>query len=71
MLAASVAMLAVPSITTGSRASSVVTTHRGSAVRFRTLRDRTALVNHRMLSSHMPQTGIECGLPSGQLLVTQ
>ena len=69
--AASVEICAVPSMITGSEASSVVTLQRGSAIRLRIFREPTALVNQSMLSSHMPQTGIVCGRPSGQVLVTQ
>ena len=71
MLASSVMICAVPSMITGSLASSVVTTHRGSARRFRALRERTPQVNHSTPSSHMPHTGIECGRPSGQADETQ
>jgi hypothetical protein len=49
----------------------VVTQQRGSARRLRTFRDSMALVNHRVLSSQVPQTGMVCGLPSGQVLTTQ
>ena len=56
---------------TGSPASSVVTTQRGSALRFLALRDWTPEVNHSVLSSHMPQTGMACGWPSGQIDTTQ
>ncbi len=69
--AGSVTIRAVPSTTTGSLASSVVTTQRGSRVRFRVFRDRTLLLNQSVLSSHTPQTGITCGLPSSQTLATQ
>ena len=64
-------MCAVPSMITGSEASSVVTQHRGSAVRLRTFREPALLVNHSVLSSHMPQTGMMCGRPSGQTVATQ
>jgi len=64
-------ILAVPSMMTGSPASSVVTTQRGSAVRFWALREAALVVNHSVLSSHMPQTGMECGRPSGQTDTTQ
>ena len=56
---------------TGSEASSVETQHRGSERRLCALRDPAAVVNHSVLSSHMPQTGIVCGRPSGQTLTTQ
>jgi hypothetical protein len=49
----------------------VVTQQRGSAARLRTLREPAALVNQSMLSSHMPQTGMTCGRPSGQTVATQ
>jgi hypothetical protein len=49
----------------------VVMQQRGSAVRFRIFREPTALVNQSMLSSHMPQTGMTCGRPSGQTVATQ
>ena len=61
----------MPSMTTGSEASSVVMQQRGSAVRLRIFREPTALVNQSMLSSHMPQTGMTCGRPSGQTVATQ
>jgi hypothetical protein len=63
--------LALPSTTTGSSASSVVTTQRGSAARLRALRDRGPLLNHTASPSHTAQTGIECGRPSGHRLVIQ
>ena len=69
--AVSVEICAVPSMTTGSEASSVVMQQRGSAARLRTLRDPVLLVNQSVLSSHMPQTGMMCGLPSGQTVTTQ
>jgi hypothetical protein len=56
---------------TGSDASSVVMQQRGSARRFFTLRDSVAEVNHSVLSSHMPHTGMVCGRPSGQVDTTQ
>jgi hypothetical protein len=49
----------------------VVTQQRGSARRFFTFRDSAAEVNHSVLSSHMPHTGMLCGRPSGQVLTTQ
>src|ERR1700733_1517468 len=67
----SVANRAVPPMMTGSDASSVVTQQRGSARRFLTFRDSAAEVNHSVLSSHMPHTGMVCGRPSGQVLTTQ
>ncbi len=68
----SVEMRAMPSMTTGSEASSVVMQQRGSAARLRTLREPAALVNQSVLSSsHMPQTGMTCGRPSGQTVATQ
>jgi hypothetical protein len=67
----SVDMCAVPSMTTGSEASSVVTQQRESAIRLRTFREPVLLVNHSVLSSHMPQTGMMCGRPSGQTVATQ
>jgi hypothetical protein len=35
------------------------------------LRDPALLLNHKVLSSHMPQTGMTCGRPSGQTVATQ
>ena len=64
-------MCAVPSMITGSDASSVVTQHRGSAIGLRTFREPALLVNHSVLSSHIPQTGMMCGRPSGQTVATQ
>jgi hypothetical protein len=69
--AGSFTIRAVPSRTTGSAASSVVTQQRGLAARLRVLREPMLLLNHSTASSHMPQTGIECGLPSGRTLDTQ
>jgi MFS transporter, DHA2 family, multidrug resistance protein len=62
---------ALPSSTTGSAASSVVTTQRASAARLRALRDRRLLLNQSAARSHTPHTGITCGLPSGHRVVTQ
>jgi hypothetical protein len=64
-------MRAMPSTITGSVASSVVTQHCGLAARLRVLREPLLLLNHSTASSHMPHTGIECGLPSGHTLDTQ
>jgi hypothetical protein len=69
--AGSFTIRAVPSRTTGSVASSVVTQHCELAARLRILREPMLLLNHSTASSHMPQTGIECGLPSGHTLDTQ
>jgi len=35
------------------------------------LREPVLLVNQSVLSSHMPQTGMTCGRPSGQTVATQ
>ena len=35
------------------------------------LGDWTLLLNQNVLSSHMPQTGMTCGRPSGQTLASQ
>ena len=35
------------------------------------LREPVLLLNHSTASSHMPQTGMACGRPSGHTLATQ
>jgi len=62
---------ATPSTTTGSVGLSVVTTHRGSARRFRALRDCRLLLNQTDSSFQIPQTGITWGRPSGHTVATQ
>ena len=62
---------AVPSSTTGLRASSVVRVQRGSVARLRALRDPRPLENQSRPSSHTPQTGMTCGAPSGRTVAHQ
>jgi hypothetical protein len=61
----------VPSTTTGFCVSSVATTHLASVVKFLDLRDCLLLLNRKVPSFHIPQTGIACGRPSGHTLTTQ
>jgi hypothetical protein len=49
----------------------VVTTQRGSAARFRVLRDRPELLNQNDSACHNPHTGITCGRPSGHVVASQ
>ena len=68
----SVTTSAEPSTTTGSSALSVVIVQRGSAARFRALRDRRPLLNHSAPPCQTPQTGITWGRPSlGRTVATQ
>jgi hypothetical protein len=67
----SVTRAAVPSSTTGSRASSVVIVQRGSAARLRAFRERRPLENQSRPSNQTPQTGMTCGRPSGRTVAHQ
>ena len=71
MASASRVRSATASMITGSYALSVAMPHRASRSRFFVLRDVLLQLNHTALSSHAPHTGVRCGRPSDQVVVTQ
>jgi hypothetical protein len=62
---------ASPSMTTGSKALSVVIAQCGREARLRALRDARLELNQSASSIHTPQTGIRCGRPPASLVATQ